>query len=88
MEPATVYLSSSFGICKVLNKAFEAFDKHDFHQFFSYYNEYQIPYESRIYPKKDEPDKEVIQELDNWAQENKLDKMNDLNSSAKTTAEY
>ena len=54
----------------LLDKALSSYEGKDLHQLLAYINNDHLPYNSRIYPKKDEVDREVIRELDEWSQEN------------------
>ena len=54
----------------LLEKAISSYEGKDLHQLLAYINNDHLPYNSRIYPKKDEVDREVIRELDDWSQEN------------------
>ena len=53
----------------LLSKALVSFEKKDFKELMTYINESRLPYSSRIYPKKDEVDRAVLKEMDDWSEE-------------------
>ena len=54
----------------LLEKVMKSYQDKDMHQLLVYINNDHLPYNSKIYPKKEEVDREVIRELDDWADEN------------------
>ena len=54
----------------LMNKTLSSFEKGDLHQLLAYINNDHLPYNSRIYPKKEEVDRQVIKDLDSWSIDN------------------
>ena len=51
----------------LLTKALISFEKKDFKELMTYINESRLPYTSKIYPKKDEVDRTILKEMDDWS---------------------
>ena len=54
----------------LMNKTLDSFEKGDLKQLLAYINNDHLPYNNKIYPKKEEVDRQVIQNLDNWSMDN------------------
>ena len=54
----------------LLEKVLKSYEDKDIHQLLVYINNDHVPYNSKIYPKKDEVDRTVIKELDDWSESN------------------
>ena len=54
----------------LLDKSLESFQNNDLKNLMVYINQDHLPYKSAIYPKKDEVDRQVLNELDSWSNDN------------------
>ena len=54
----------------LLEKSLKSYENKDLKQLLAYINNDHLPYNSKIYPKKEEVDRQVIRELDEWSNEN------------------